>query len=159
MVTVSQDRIAFRHELARLAVADSMPAVRRVTCNQAVLAALLDRPDEVDLSRIVHHAAEAGDAAVVMRYGPAAAAEAVAAQSHREAVAHYRRVLEHRAAFPPAEQADLLERYAVECHTVGLTDLAVSAQEEAVAAAPHAGRTAGAGPGSAMAFPHVLVGR
>jgi DNA-binding CsgD family transcriptional regulator len=132
VVTVSHSRIAFRHELARLAVADSMPAVRRVTCNQAVLAALLDRPGEVDLSRIVHHAAEAGDAAVVMRYGPAAAAEAVAAQSHREAVAHYRRVLEHRAAFPLREQADLLERYAVECQTVGLTDLAVSAQADAV---------------------------
>ena len=83
-------------------------------------------------SRIVHHAAEAGDAAVIMRYGPTAAAQAVAAQSHREAVAHYRRVLEHRAAFPLREQADLLERYAVECHTVGLTGPAVSAQEQAV---------------------------
>jgi DNA-binding CsgD family transcriptional regulator len=132
VLTVNRNRIAFRHELARLAVADSMPAVRRVTCNRAVLAALLDRPDEVDLSRIVHHAAEAGDAAVVMRYGPVAAAEAVAAQSHREAVAHYLRVLEHQAAFPVRDQADLLERYAVECQTVGLTDLAVSAQTEAV---------------------------
>ena len=132
VVTVKQHRIAFRHELARLAVADAMPAVRRVTCNQAVLAALLDRSDEVDLSRIVHHAAEADDAAATVRYGPAAAAEAAAAQSHREAVAHYRRVLEHRAAFPLHERADLLEHYAVECHTVDLTDLAISAQEDAV---------------------------
>ena len=132
VLTVNHNRIAFRHELARRAVADSMPAVRRMTCNQAVLAALLDRPGEVDLSRIVHHAAEAGDAAVVMRYGPEAAAEAVAVESHREAAAHYLRVLEHRAAFPLAEQADLLERYAVECQTVGLTDLAIPAQAEAV---------------------------
>jgi len=69
---------------------------------------------------------------VLMRYGPVAAAEAVAAQSHREAVAHYLRVLEHRAAFPPRDQADLLERYAVECQIIGLADLAVSAQAEAV---------------------------
>ena len=132
VVAVTQNRIAFRHELVRLAVADSMPAALRVTCNQVVLAALLDRLDEVDLSRIVHHAAEAGDAGVLMRYGPVAAAEAVAAQSHREAVAHYLRVLEHRAAFPPRDQADLLERYAVECQIIGLADLAVSAQAEAV---------------------------
>ncbi len=109
-----------------------MPAIRRVACNQAVLAALLDRPDGVDLSRTLHHAAAAGDDTVVVRYGPAAAIEAVAAGSHREAVAHYRLVLERRAAFPPNEQAGLLEGYAVECYTVGLAEQAVKAQEDAV---------------------------
>jgi DNA-binding CsgD family transcriptional regulator/tetratricopeptide (TPR) repeat protein/energy-coupling factor transporter ATP-binding protein EcfA2 len=135
VLTVSPNRVAFRHELARRAIVDSMPAVQRMACNQAVLAALLDRhsgPDPVDLSRILHHATEVGDDDVVIRYGPAAALEAVAAGSHREAVAHYRLVLDHRAAFPPGEQADLLEGYAVECYTLGLADLAVAAQEDAV---------------------------
>jgi DNA-binding CsgD family transcriptional regulator len=132
VLTVTQGRVAFRHELARRAVLDSMPAARRVACNQAVLAALLARDGRVDLSRILHHAAEVGDDAVVIRYGPAAAREAVAAGSHREAVAHYRLVLEHRAAFTPAEQADLLGAYAVECYTFGLADTAVEAQKEAV---------------------------
>src|SRR5690606_5533622 len=36
-------RVAFRHELTRRAVADSLPAVRRLACHQAVLAALLER--------------------------------------------------------------------------------------------------------------------
>jgi len=80
----------------------------------------------------VHHAAEAGDDDVVVQYGPAAAREAVAAGSHREAVAHYRLVLGHRAAFPPGEQAELLEGYAIECYTIGLADLAVRAQQDAV---------------------------
>jgi len=47
-------------------------------------------------------------------------------------VAHYRLVLDHRSVFPPGEQADLLDEYAVECYTVGLADLAVRAQEDAV---------------------------
>jgi hypothetical protein len=129
---VSHHRVAFRHELTRRTIVDSMSTVRRVACNAAVLAALLERPDGVDVSRIVHHAAEAGDDEAVMRFGPAAALEAVAAGSHREAVAHYRLVLEHHVSFSPTERSDLLERYAVECYIVGLADLAVSAQEDAV---------------------------
>jgi DNA-binding CsgD family transcriptional regulator len=132
VLTISPTRVVFSHELARRAVVDSMPTARRVACNQAVLAALLDRHEGVDVSRIVHHAGEAGADEVIVRYGPAAAREAAAAGSHREAVAHYRLVLDHRPVFPPGEQADLLEGYAVECFTVGLTDLAVRAQEDAV---------------------------
>jgi len=132
VLTVSPTRVAFPHELARRAVVDSMPAARRVACNQAVLAALLDRPGVADLSRIVHHAAQAGADDVIVQHGPAAAREAAAAGSHREAVAHYRLVLAHRQVFSPGEQADLLDQYAVECYRVGLADLAVQAQEEAV---------------------------
>ena len=132
VLTVSPTRVAFAHELARRAVVDSMQAARRVACNQAVLSALLDRLDEVDVSRIVHHAVQAGADDVIVQHGPAAAREAAAAGSHREAVAHYRLVLGHRNVFPPVLQADLLDEYAVECHTVGLSDLGVPAQEDAV---------------------------
>jgi DNA-binding CsgD family transcriptional regulator/tetratricopeptide (TPR) repeat protein len=132
VLTVSPTRVAFSHELARRAVVDSMPAARRVACNQAVLAALLDRHDEADLSRIVHHAAQAGADDVIVQHGPAAAREAAAAGAHREAVAHYRLVLGHRPLFSHGELANLLDGYAVECYTVGLADLAVRAQEDAV---------------------------
>jgi DNA-binding CsgD family transcriptional regulator/tetratricopeptide (TPR) repeat protein len=132
VLTVHPTRVAFAHELARRAVVESMPAARRVACNQAVLSALLDRREGVDLSRIVHHAARAGADEVIVSHGPAAAREAAAAGSHREAVAHYRLVLEHRQVFPPEVRADLLDEYAVECHTVGLSEVGVPAQEEAV---------------------------
>ena len=58
-----------------------MPAARRVAANQVVLSALLERHEArpVDLSRILHHAAEVGDEEVIVAFGPAAAAEAVAA--------------------------------------------------------------------------------
>ena len=131
VLTVSPTRVGFPHELARRAVVDAMPYARRVALNQTVLAALLER-DDVDLSRILHHAGEAGAEDVIVRHGPAAAREASAAGSHREAAAHYRLVLEHRAAFPPAERADLLEGYAVECYTLGVAAPAVEAQEDAV---------------------------
>jgi DNA-binding CsgD family transcriptional regulator/tetratricopeptide (TPR) repeat protein/energy-coupling factor transporter ATP-binding protein EcfA2 len=132
MLVVSPARITFRHELMRRAIADSMPGARRVARNEAVLAALLARADGVEPSRIVHHAAEAGDDDVIVRHGPAAAREAAAASSHREAVAHYRLVLGHRVAYPPDELARLLDEYAIECYTVGLAEDAVGAQQDAI---------------------------
>ena len=133
VLRVTPAGVGFSHELARRAVADSMPTARRVFCNQVVLAALVDRLDECDLSQIVHHAAEAGAADVIVAHGPAAAREAAEAGAHREAVAHYRLVLDHREAFSTAELADLQDGYAVECYTVGAAALAVQAVEEAVA--------------------------
>jgi DNA-binding CsgD family transcriptional regulator/tetratricopeptide (TPR) repeat protein/energy-coupling factor transporter ATP-binding protein EcfA2 len=132
MLTVTPARVSFRHELMRRAVAASLPASRRIAANRAVLTALREHGG-ADLSRLVHHAAEAGDTDLIVRYAPAAAAEAVAAGSHREAAAHYRLVLEHRAAFPPPVRADLLEAYAEECYMLGLDGPAVTAQREAVA--------------------------
>jgi len=132
VLVVGRDRVAFRHELMRRTIVDAMPAGRRLACNRAVLGALLAPPSDVDISRIVHHAAEAGDVDTVLRFGRLAAKEAVAAGSHTEAVAHYGRLVEQRGAFAPAERAELLETYAVECYTTGRADLAVAAQRDAV---------------------------
>jgi DNA-binding CsgD family transcriptional regulator/tetratricopeptide (TPR) repeat protein len=132
VLTVSPTRVGFAHELARRAVVDSMPTSRRVTCNQVVLSALLDRRQEVDVSRIVHHAAQAGADEVIIEHGPLAARHSAAAGSHREAVAYYELVLAHSDAYSVGMQADLLDEYAIECHTVGMSNRAVPAQERAV---------------------------
>ena len=108
LLTVSPASVAFRHELARRAVADSVAVARRVALHRRVLQALVGRGD-ADLSRIVHHAAQAGDTDAIVGYGPAAARDAAAVGAHREAVAHYRLVVRHRERFAPAELAELLE--------------------------------------------------
>jgi DNA-binding CsgD family transcriptional regulator len=130
LLSVAPARVTFRHELIRRAIADSLPAARRIELNQRVVAALVDHQG-ADLAAIVHHAAEAGDAAVIARYAPRAAAEASAAGSHREAAAHLRLALDDRSPFGLAEQADLLERYAIECYTNG-DQAALDAELEAV---------------------------
>ena len=128
LLTVSPASVAFRHELARRAVADSVAVARRVALHRRVLHALVGRGD-ADLSRIVHHAAQAGDTDAIVGYGPAAARDAAGAGAHREAVAHYRLVLGHRDRFAPAELAELLEGYAVECYTVGATEAPIVESE------------------------------
>ena len=128
LLTVSPTSVGFRHELARRAVADSVPVARRVELNRRVLHALVGRGD-ADLSRIVHHAAQAGDTDAIVGYGPAAARDAAGAGAHREAVAHYRLVVRHRERFAPAELAELLEGYAVECYTVGASEAPIVESE------------------------------
>ena len=131
LLTVSTRKIAFRHELTRRAIADAVPAARLMALNQRVLAALLDH-DGSDVSRIVHHAAQAGDQDAIIRYGPAAARDAARAGAHREAVAHLGLVLEHAGRFTPGEHAELLEQYAIECYTTGAIDKAIGAERCAV---------------------------
>jgi len=131
LLTVSTRRISFRHELTRRAIADSLPSARLIALNQRVLAALAGRGD-ADPAQIVHHAAQAGDAAAIVRYGPQAAREAASAGSHREAVAHYGLVLGHADMFDSGERAELLEKYAIECYTIGAADRAAQVQQGAV---------------------------
>jgi DNA-binding CsgD family transcriptional regulator/tetratricopeptide (TPR) repeat protein len=132
LLTVTPERVAFRHELIRRAVADSLPAARRIGLDRAVLAALVARPGS-DAARVVHHAAQCGDQDAIARYGPDAAKDASVAGAHREAAAHLRLVLRERHRYAPAELADLLERYAVESYTIADSAAAVAAQREAVA--------------------------
>ena len=131
LLTVSARGVSFRHELTRRAIAGSLPLARLVALNQRALAALVAR-DGSDVAQIVHHAAQAGDAEAIVRYGPAAARDAARAGAHREAVAHLVLVLEHADRFPADERAELLEQYAVECYTIGAAERAAAAQRQAV---------------------------
>jgi DNA-binding CsgD family transcriptional regulator len=99
--------------------------------NQRVLAALIEQ-DGSDVSRIVHHAAQAGDRDAIVRYGPDAARDAARAGAHREAVAHFGLVLEHAGRFAAGERAGLVAHYAIECYTIGAIDKAVRAGRHAV---------------------------
>ena len=131
LLTVSTGKISFRHELTRRAIAGAVPAARLMALNQRVLAALIEH-DGADVSRLVHHAAQAGDLDAIVQYGPAAARDAVRAGAHREAVAHFALVLEQEDRFSATDQAALLEEFAIECYTIGAAERAVDAQRRAV---------------------------
>ena len=131
LLVATPDRVTFRHELTRRAIADALPAVRRTVLNADVLAWLSGQPG-ADVARLVHHAAEAGDRAAIVRYGPQAARSAADGGAHREAVASYRLVLAQAEWFEPAERARLFEGYAVECYILGDGEASVVAQQQAV---------------------------
>ena len=120
--------VAFRHELARLALEESVPLKRRVDLHRKALAALAEPPyGSPDLARLAHHADAAGDVEAVLRYAPAAAAEAAALCSYREVAAQYARALRYGDRLAPSERAALLEHRSRACYLTDQNDAAIEA--------------------------------
>ena len=128
------DAVSFRHELARLAVEESLAPDRRVGLHRKALAALAAPPTgTVDLARLAHHADAGGDAEAVLEFAPRAAARASLLGAHREAAAQYGRALRFSGATSPQTQAELYERRSYECHLTDQRDEAIVAAEQALA--------------------------
>jgi len=132
MLRGDADVVAFRHELARRAIEDSLAEPRRREIHTLVLKALLKRGQEALLARIVHHAAEAGDGAVVLEFAPLAAKQAAALNAHRESAAHYQTALRYADELAPEERATLLECRSYECYLTNQGEEAVRARREAL---------------------------
>jgi hypothetical protein len=125
--------VSFRHELARLAVEQSIGPHRRVLLHRRVLAALAHPPEGTpDPAQLAHHADAAGDAGAALQHATAAGTQAAAQGAHREAAAQYARALRYAGSMAPAELAGLLGRRATECYLTNQIDEAVAAQERAV---------------------------
>jgi DNA-binding CsgD family transcriptional regulator/tetratricopeptide (TPR) repeat protein len=126
------EAIAFRHELARRAIEDSLATPRRQSLHKLVLNALLNRGSEALLARIVHHAAQAGDSAAVLKYAPVAARQASALNAHRESASHYHTALKYADRLAPEEHAALLESRSYECYLTNQGEEALRARREAL---------------------------
>ena len=106
----------FRHELARIAVLDTVALHRRNELNRRILHALQERDEtKLNAARLAHHADEAGDIDAVLAFAPEAARRSSRLSAHRDAIAHYERALRFADRLPPNERAEILEEYAREC--------------------------------------------
>ncbi|HEX3273010.1 MAG TPA: AAA family ATPase [Ktedonobacterales bacterium] len=134
MLHLDGQMIAFRHELARQAVEGALPPARRQSLNARVLHALLEGESEpASLARLAHHATQADDPALVLRFAPDAARQAAMQSAHREAAAHYATALRYAGGLPPVQRADLLEKHSYECYLTGQFAEALAASEGALA--------------------------
>jgi len=140
--------VTFRHELARRAVAEHVPAFRRIALHRAVLDALQARAEAghpVGAARLAHHAEEAGDSVAVVTWATQAGVRGAELDSHREAVEQYRRVLRHAATIDDAGRADLLAQLSFECYLTDLASEALAAREEELRIRHAQGDVAGVG--------------
>lgn len=134
MLVETRDRtVAFRHELARLAVEGSLAPGRRVALHRQALEALAARPQPShDLDRLAHHAEAAEDGEAVLRFAPAAGARASAVGAHREAAEQFARALRFADGVAPQARAELLELRAGACYLTDQADEAIGALRDAV---------------------------
>jgi DNA-binding CsgD family transcriptional regulator len=116
ILVMSGARLGFRHELARRALLEALPSGQARRCHERVLECLLATHPEQHLGRIVHHAAAAGRAELVSRYGVVAAQEAAEVGAHREAASHWARTLEYGALLSDEKRAEFSEAYAYELY-------------------------------------------
>ena len=161
MLTADRETLAFRHELARLAIEESIQPDRRRALHQAALSALAEPPrGPPDITRLVHHADAAQDAEAVSRLAPAAAEQAAAVGAHREAAAQYALALRHAKDLPDELHAELLDRTSHEYALVGRLTDSVDLRRRAVEAHRAAGERVREGDSArALIWPLWTLGR
>ena len=119
LLVLDAEKVSFRHELARIAVEDALPPLRRADLHGRILAALArDAPDADTLNRLAHHAVSAGDGAAIVRYIPDAARVATRRGSHREAFALLTAAVPHAELLAPRERAQFFDQRSHACFLI-----------------------------------------
>ncbi len=129
MLSPDSSGVRFRHELARLAVAESVSLDRALVLHRRALVILAAPPAGApDLARLAHHAAAARDGTAVLRFAPAAGARASTLGAHREAAAQYESALHYADALSLVRQAQLLQEHSHECFLIDRFDPAIASE-------------------------------
>jgi DNA-binding CsgD family transcriptional regulator/tetratricopeptide (TPR) repeat protein len=104
------DRITFRHELARRAVYDSLPLVRRRQLHRRILEELAP---STDLARMAHHAMGTGEPATVVAHCRPAAEQAVERGANRQAAGFLTALVGQKAQLSSRDRVEVLDRLGV----------------------------------------------
>ena len=139
MLVAVEDGLAFRHELARIAVLEALPPARRRGLHRSALAALERAAPAVDGAQLAYHAEETGDRAAVLRHSPSAGEAAISVGAHRAAASHLGRAIRFVRDLPLGEQLRLQALLAHELHLLGREEESVAAYRAALDVARAAG--------------------
>jgi len=133
LLKIEGNSYIFRHELARMAIEESLSESKRIKLNSQVLNALIEQKN-IDhfLARIVHHASKAQLSESIIKYAPLAATQASKLGAHNHAVKHYQIALQYDNQISVEQKLKLLEGLSYECFLVGRVNDAISASEEAL---------------------------
>ena len=131
MLHSQEDHYAFRHELSRQAILETISPERKLALHRIILSALKESPKTRDnLARLANHAEGTKDISAVLEYAPAAAEQASITSSHREAVKLYELALQFTESLTPAKHAKMLEGYTAELWFANrLTDSTIALKE------------------------------
>jgi DNA-binding CsgD family transcriptional regulator len=127
LLSAAEGTYFFRHELARVAIENSLSPPTTRALHADILRALAQPAHAaVSLARRVHHAVRAGDARAVAALAPEAARQARQRGAHVEAAAHFRTALAHADEHAP-DVGRWLAELARECRLTNQLDEAVAA--------------------------------
>jgi DNA-binding CsgD family transcriptional regulator len=114
---LKDELIFFKHELFRRTIENSLSPLRRVSLNKRILDLLqgsFEKNQEIE--RIVHHAKNANEYDIVVRYAPLAARQAASVGAHIEAAKLYLTAIEYYQGKDKDILVEFYESYAYECY-------------------------------------------
>jgi DNA-binding CsgD family transcriptional regulator/tetratricopeptide (TPR) repeat protein len=132
MIRGADNSLAFRHELARRALEDSLSQARQQELHTRVLE-ILGRRSGIPLARLAHHADRAKNRSAVFRFARLAAQQAAAVGAHREAASHYRLALQNAHDLDDEPRARLHEHMSYECYLTDQIECAIDGRQAALA--------------------------
>ena len=143
MLVYDGEALTFRHELARLAIEQTVTPGELADLHAAALRALR-ASNRGDDRRLAHHASGCGDRAAVLEHATRAARYAARVGAHREAAAQYRLALRNG---DPDERVrfELVASLSYECYLAGEPDAAHDLRLEAMQLAEQVGDVASVG--------------
>ncbi|HEV2479429.1 MAG TPA: LuxR C-terminal-related transcriptional regulator, partial [Puia sp.] len=133
-------RLHFKHELYRRAIEGQLSPIARISINNRILDVLLqDLREKGEYARIIHHAQEAGDDALVVGYAPAAARQAAILGSHFEASRLWHTAITLYRGTEVSTLLGFYEAYAYECYLTNRIKEAIDFQEKVLKLRKEAG--------------------
>lgn len=127
-----KDYLAFKHELFRLTIEESLSKYRQRNLHGLILKMLLEETGDVNLAQLVHHARLAEDRVLVGRYAPKAAREASLLGAHMESSRLYQIAIDYSDQDHPASP-EVYAAHAYECYLTNQLVKAVESQKKALA--------------------------
>lgn len=117
ILIIENNRISFKHELFRRTIESVLSPFEKVKLHRRILELFLPSLEKNnELERIVHHAKNANEYDLVMRYAPVAAKKAAAVGAHIEASRLYLTAIEYYQEKDKDLLVSLYEAYAYECY-------------------------------------------
>jgi DNA-binding CsgD family transcriptional regulator len=113
----NSDEIHFKHELFRRTIEHSLSPLKRIALNRKILELFLnDFEYHNEIERIVHHATNANEYDLVLKYAPVAAKHAAALGAHTEASKLLAKAIENYEGNDVQIKMALFESYSYECY-------------------------------------------
>ncbi|HXD77877.1 MAG TPA: AAA family ATPase [Puia sp.] len=132
IILLKDNRLSFKHELYRRTIESSLSPFTRIALNKKVLDAFLAGFEaRGEIERIIHHAKNANDHELVVRFAPVAAAQAAALGAHVEALKLFYSAIEYHNGKDKATLVGFYESYAYECHLTNRVQEAIIYQQKA----------------------------
>jgi DNA-binding CsgD family transcriptional regulator len=125
--------IFFKHELYRRTIEVSLSPLLRVALNKRILDLFLDSFEQnLETERIIHHAKNANENELVVRFAPLAAKQSAAVGAHQQASKLYLSAIEYYKGDDNNVLVSLYEAYAYECYLTSQVKEAIVYQEKAL---------------------------